>query len=319
MTHATNRLQPESSDSPLPLWLWIDPTRRCNLRCTLCYTRRSHTAQDMTPATLALLLDNLAGDDRLRVRMIHLNWRGEPSLNPHLIDLVRLVGRRFPDVPLQWHTNGTLITSAFAHRLMTTTQPHRIYVSIDGGNQESHERNRGAGTFSVALAGLSRLLNARPCGSGHSVGVYQIEMNVHADAYDRSLLDLLERVDDWVRVYPVLCDGREGPHEGVHTQPVPQQPCWWAGNSLCIAPDGTVSVCLLSHSETGTIGNLLAEPVWTVVSRARTFRAQLSLHGRSSVSHCAACHKPPGDVAAAEPTRNQHVLVAARYVRERAV
>ena len=34
---------------PLKLWLWIDPTRRCNLKCALCYTKASHAASDLTP------------------------------------------------------------------------------------------------------------------------------------------------------------------------------------------------------------------------------------------------------------------------------
>src|SRR5262245_24865741 len=40
-----------------PLWMWIDPTRECGLKCHFCYTKRSHGSDHLTPDTLRRILD----------------------------------------------------------------------------------------------------------------------------------------------------------------------------------------------------------------------------------------------------------------------
>jgi hypothetical protein len=41
------------------LWLWIDPTRRCNLACKLCYTKQSHAREDLSPEDFELIRSEL--------------------------------------------------------------------------------------------------------------------------------------------------------------------------------------------------------------------------------------------------------------------
>src|SRR3546814_3327832 len=56
-----------------PIWLWIDPTSRCNLACRLCYTKFSHGKLDLEPSQLEETLGRLAASDTLEVKGIHLN------------------------------------------------------------------------------------------------------------------------------------------------------------------------------------------------------------------------------------------------------
>src|SRR3546814_1310827 len=51
-----------------PIWLWIDPTSRCNLACRLCYTKFSHGKLDLEPSQLEETLGRLAASDTLEVK-----------------------------------------------------------------------------------------------------------------------------------------------------------------------------------------------------------------------------------------------------------
>ena len=81
---------------------------------------------------------------------------------------------------------------------------HKIFVSIDGGNALSHDLNRGPGTFRKTMKGLKTLLaHVEATGADHlEIGIYQIDLGEPESEYDPEFLDLIERVDDHVKVKP---------------------------------------------------------------------------------------------------------------------
>lgn len=287
----------DRNEPVIPIWLWIDPTRRCNLKCALCYTRASHADFDLEEEDLATILENIRSESRLAVTLVHLNWRGEPLMNPRFAHLLQMTLSSFPGIPCHWHTNGALLSPSIADELCTT-DPHLIYVSIDGGNQQSHDRNRGPGSFEAALRGCENLLASRERnGSAHQIGIYQLDMDVSPDDYDPRFRELTQLVDTWTLERPVLNRGLErtsAMETRANQATRPRGACFWAGNALCIDPKGDVSVCLLSHQPSGVFGNLLREPIWDIVQRLRHFRQVLDQAGRQSVAHCRRCLKKEG-------------------------
>lgn len=285
----------------VPLWVWLDPTRRCNLQCELCYTKHSHANVDMSPDVLQVILERLLSETSFEVRVAHLNWRGEPLMNTDFVQLLQIACARFELGRLHWHTNGSLLKASTAEAICKTTNPHLVYVSIDGGNRASHDRHRGRGTFQSALRGARLLMDARNrSGSGHRIGIYQLDFGVPEREYDPEFLELAESADEWVRVAPLDVDGSTLTLRTRSTlaQRADLGPCFWAGNALCIDPEGGAHVCLLSKGGEARVGDLLREPIATVVERARTFRQRLLENGRASVAHCRACRKPAGDAHA---------------------
>ena len=290
------------------LWLWIDPTRRCNLACELCYTKASHADEDLTPRNLEIMLDNIERSESTEIQKIHLTWRGEPLMNNQFPDLVRIISERYPDTPIEWHTNGVLLKKRIADKVLEASRihrDHRVYVSIDGGNKLAHESNRGLGTYDKTLAGLETILDARGSEKRPQLGLYQLDMGIPVSEYDEKFLELANRVDIWARIAPVHDKGLE-PAEttisadrkiepGDAPSPSPQGACFWAGNSFCVAPNGDVHVCLLSHSKLGVVGNLIRETAEPIHVRAREYRQRLDTLGRDRVTHCTGCLKPCGD------------------------
>ncbi|MDG3438998.1 radical SAM protein [Nitrospirillum amazonense] len=307
----------DQSDQIHPIWLWLDPTSRCNLSCRLCYTKQSHGKLDLEPDDLEQVLIKLATSPTMEVKGIHLNWRGEPLMNPRFAELLAMTRRLLPHSPLQWHTNGTLLTPKRVREILAVPYSHTIYVSIDGGNQASHDLNRGEGSFQKTIKGLRALLDARGRDHGHvRVGVYQIDLNEPLEEYDPEFLELVARVDNHVKVTPLLPGGAHHKlrelddlesDEALHRRmsqdinpslPVPTGACFWAGHTLCMAPDGETSICVISHGAQGVVGNLMTETAETVVGRAVDFRRRMAEDGRQSILLCAGCRKPEGEIHA---------------------
>lgn len=275
---------------PVNLWVWIDPTRQCNLSCELCYTKISHARSNLSLENLSIIIEKLK-DPRVLIRQLHLNWRGEPLMNPKFPELLRFTLERSA-ANVQWHTNGILLSGRAREIVRATSRTHLVYVSIDGGNSLTHDGNRGAGTFRRTLNGLAVLLEERRF-SPVRVGVYQLDLGLPVRDYDPEFLELATQCDEWVRVKPVQ-------HEIVNVQPDADRehrllgPCFWAGNSFSIDPVGEVSICLLSHSEHGVIGNILKEDLGVLLERAGTWRERLAAEGRQAVKHCQSCRKSEG-------------------------
>lgn len=304
------------SNTPLPVWLWLDPTTRCNLSCKLCYTKESHGKLDLDPEDLRGALSRMAASPDIEVKTIHLNWRGEPLMNGRFSELLAVVQETLPDVYLQWHTNGTLLTKKRVQQILDVGYKHKIFVSIDGGNEHSHDANRGVGTFRRSITGLRNLLANDARHDLVEVGLYQIDLGEPLEAYDPDFVELSGMVDDYVKVKPLLPGGAE--HEidelsSLDTDadlnrmmaeelnpkiPVPHGPCFWAGHVLCMGPTGDVWVCIVSHGAQGVVGNMFSEPPELVLQRARAFRARLIEEGRHAILHCSSCRKPEGKIAA---------------------
>ena len=314
-----------------PLWIWIDPTRECGLKCRFCYTKRSHGSEHLSVEKLRRYLDVLLAARGVVLQKLNFNWRGDPLMNPAFLELLEEMEARNLPFPVEFHTNGTTLDHRTATSLVATLNQIQVFVSIDGGNEPSHDFNRGAGTYRKALAGLARLLDARGARSTPRIGVFQLSMGVPESSYDPEFVRLAGAADEWVRINPihptsgrrvrprvsagddsvvgdsaaplnVSPDDRWWAREVPSRDERPQGPCFWAGNALFIAPDGDAYVCLLSHSRDGVLGNLLTTPVEEIVERGRRFRGDIERLTREGIDHCARCRVAEGD-----PVGGSHV------------
>ena len=277
------------------IWVWMDISGTCNLTCRDCYTKQSHEAVLVSPEGFRETLEKFA-ESGAAFQKLHLNWRGEPTTNKKLPVLLDLRNQIMPGVPIEFHTNGTLLTQKNCAAIIARTIPDDlIYVSIDGGCREAHEDNRGIGTWEPTLAGLEMLLDARdaaPESRQPHLGIYEIFYD-RRTRYDSALMRLSKRCASWMRVSVIQTGGEERPFSYLTT---PQGPCFWAGNALCITARGDVHVCLLSFRPDGRVGNIFRDDLRQIVANARKFRERIADKGRDNISHCKGCQKTEGTV-----------------------
>lgn len=234
------------------------------------------------------ILENLLSSP-VSVIKLHLNWRGEPASNPRLSQMLASL----VDTPWQteWHTNATLLSPRRAMDIVHANPHQSIFLSLDGGTKDSFERNRGQGTWAKALAGAQNLVDARGDNTFPRIGVYQLDLGVEPNEYDRQFLSLLDQVDDYIVVPPVAVDGGlAGPPSSAFE--IPAEPCFWLGNSLAVDVHGGAWTCLL---ERGTrLGSLLTDSVNTLLDRALAMRHKVEEETRAVIPGCAGCRKMAG-------------------------
>lgn len=135
------------------------PTETCNLRCPMCnqwgeegyFLRGAREAQHMEEAGLSRLVQGL--DPATTLLSIH---GGEPFAYRHIETLLEIAGERAFDVLIT--TNGTLMEKHLEP--LARVKNLSLLFSIDG-DQETHDRIRGAGNFQRSTEGLSALFELR--------------------------------------------------------------------------------------------------------------------------------------------------------------
>ncbi len=297
-----------------PLWIWIDPTKQCDLKCKLCYTKQFHREEHLEVSTFKKIIDSIFSSQVI-VQKFHLNWKGEPLLNPNLIEIIELLESYNLYFPWEFHTNGTSIDEEYALKLMKTIKTGSIYVSIDGGNKVSHEFNRGPNSFDKTISGLEYLINAKDkIKSSAKIGVFQIDLGVPDNEYDKNFIRLTKQVDDWVRVQPFHpINGAQIDVNAIKTKSktknnkiytpanrwwllnvpdksyLPNKSCFWAGNALFFETDGSTKICLMNKTSDGFLGNINDNRLTKLIDNAENFRDMIESKGRQNVSHCKGC------------------------------
>jgi MoaA/NifB/PqqE/SkfB family radical SAM enzyme len=134
-----------------PLYVKMKLVWTCNLRCGMCNHWRWASDAPLKLDQLNPIVDELA---ELGCRKIHLSG-GEPTLHPHLADLVAHISGRGLRVTMT--TNATMITRERAG-LLAEAGLNGVNVSIDSPNPHLHDRIRGVkGSWKRAVKGCRAL------------------------------------------------------------------------------------------------------------------------------------------------------------------
>jgi sulfatase maturation enzyme AslB (radical SAM superfamily) len=271
------------------LWLWLDVCSACNLSCRHCYTLNLQQNRRMSLEEFRKYIDVLS-DERVEVVKCHLNWRGEPSLNRELPSMLATLWEKVPNWPVEWHTNATAISQDFAEALVNAHPTQCISLSLDGGNQQTFESNRGLGSWKRAIEGARRLVAARRRQTSVRLQIHQIDLGAKFEDFDPEFVELLRTLDSFKSVYPVTPNGRFVQLDS--STPKPRGPCFWLGNALCVAPNGDAFTCLLSSGS--RLGSLIDDDVISLWNRARSWRGQMQTGGRPCVVGCKDCEMREG-------------------------
>ncbi len=140
-----------------PFRLWVDITSRCNLRCAACPQRLlpPDQRQDLDPAVLASLVDQVAAGAAREVNLFH---RGEPLLHPRLGQWVA----RFKQAGalVRVHTNATLLDQERVEMLLDAGLD-LLTLSVDSLHPADYAAARVGAELARTLAGLELLLAQR--------------------------------------------------------------------------------------------------------------------------------------------------------------
>ena len=136
---------------PLPVYVQLYPTTRCNQRCSFCFNAEGSRTADLTFNKALALLDILAEN---RINDIDI-MGGEPFLLPWMPDFIE--AGLFKGFSINISTNGSM--PGLLQRLRGTSQERfNIGVSLEGSTAEKHGRLTGADNFASAFESIKDLV-----------------------------------------------------------------------------------------------------------------------------------------------------------------
>ena len=150
------RLQVESGES-CPFHVQLHLTNRCNLKCKHCYEGDRDRVEEWDYDELTRLIEQL--EDTF------IKWNvegeislvgGEPTLYPHLIDVMHRINcsksiKRFAIL-----TNGVYFSDELIEAILITKPT--VQISIDGTTEEKHDFIRGRGNYAKAIKNIEKLV-----------------------------------------------------------------------------------------------------------------------------------------------------------------
>lgn len=131
-----------------PIYLHIEPTGACNLKCTLC-ARTTSITREMSHMSFERFKKVLDEVDPLYVAFIGF---GEPFLNKELFRMIQYAKKR--GILTKVSTNSTMLKPK---EIVESGLDH-IQFSIDGANKESFEKIRIGANFSEVKNNIKELL-----------------------------------------------------------------------------------------------------------------------------------------------------------------
>ena len=139
-----------------PVFIWLEPTNRCNLRCPLCPTGEGLQRKwnDMSLELFREILEKLKKANPL---LLTLHLAGEPLLAPNIFEMIRLA--RAAGFQTTLSTNATLLTEEMSRRLIEAGL-QSIRLDFCSSKEKFEEVRRGA-SWDKVYANIITLLKTK--------------------------------------------------------------------------------------------------------------------------------------------------------------
>jgi radical SAM protein with 4Fe4S-binding SPASM domain len=141
-----------------PFVLMVEPTNFCNLKCPLCPSGNG----DMTRPRGIMPFEHFKRifEEQADHLFLLMLWnQGEPFINKHLTDMVRLATSH--NVPTLTSTNVHYIQSLENAEDIVDSGLSEMVVSLDGITPETYKQYRVGGNFDRVLNGIRLLVEAK--------------------------------------------------------------------------------------------------------------------------------------------------------------
>ena len=137
-----------------PLTCWYIITEECDLHCKFCFADSTKPWPDeLTTQEIYALLDNIAEAGTQAI----VFGGGEPTLREDLVEVMHYAAR-YKNMFVALNTHGQWLDRKYVTRLVNAGVS-QVKVSVDG-LKESHDWNRGEGTFDKCIQALKNCVDA---------------------------------------------------------------------------------------------------------------------------------------------------------------
>ena len=153
-----------------PIFVQIEPTLHCNLRCSMCMNpTTSRERRHMSLYEFKRILQEIPP-----LSKISLVGAGEPLLNPEIFEMIKCAKSR--RILVGFATNGMLLNDENC-RMIADSMPDWINISVDSAHKEKYESIRDGADFEVLTENIKRLLNLNHNRGSFEISIWFVLMN----------------------------------------------------------------------------------------------------------------------------------------------
>lgn len=293
-----------------PLAANIEPTNKCNLRCTECPSGQAVLTRPrgfMESPLFYSIIDQLSPF----INYLTLYFQGEPYLNPRFFDFIKYA--RSKKIYVTSSTNGHYLSAETAAETIKSGL-NRLIISLDGTNQETYESYRAGGSFEKVINGIKALVEAkrelhssRPFlviqflvlknnqhqlkeikKLGKKLGVDKVEYKSAQFSQYQYGNPLIPDLDKYSRYRKIPdASGSSVRYRSKNTLP---RHCFRMWSSCVITWDGKVVPCCFDKDARHILGDIAENPIGKIwESRAADIFRQQILEEREKIEICKNC------------------------------
>ena len=257
-------LATEKIKTKFPLYILIEPTSICNLRCVMCFqTDKSfgNNKEFMGKMDLGLLRSIIDQAVDGGTKAITFASRGEPTMHPNLDVMLDYVKGKFLEVKL--NTNGLLLNDNLSRSILENEVTDLVF-SIDSYERKNYEEIRKKAKFDHVVKNIERFIELRESEFPH----HRTTVRVSGVKVDES--QSKKRFNEfWGGLvdYNVLVD-LQARWDTYNNDPLPPERLSVCGDlfeRMYIWWDGKVNPCDVDYKSTLSVGDLKGktiEEIW---------------------------------------------------------
>jgi radical SAM protein with 4Fe4S-binding SPASM domain len=275
-------------DEGFPLHIDIEASSACNLKCPMCprtQLAKENVAQYAKILDFELFKRIVDEAAQIGVYSMKLNWRGEPLMNPRIIDMIKYAKQKgFVDVLM--NTNAVLLDENISRSIVEAGLDNLIY-SFDSPYKEAYEKIRIGANYEQVLANIRRFHEIREEMNSVSplTRVQMVRMPENEESFHdfvnlfKGIADIIasNEVADWETYVPVPNDTKFS--------------CSQLWQRIFVAANGDITCCCMDFGLLSGMGNIkdtTIQSAWNSDAHKEILRKHKDLQWHQ-VEICAKC------------------------------
>ena len=138
-------------------YIQIETGTACNYRCVYCPVAYLPRRGGLMPLSLVRRLADQLGEFR-NLELMYLNGYDEPTLNPYLVDCIRILGPLGAKIILL--TNGTRLTTELAERIVETGATIEFDIHLSAAEPGGFRRVHQSPLFASIMRNLDQIASS---------------------------------------------------------------------------------------------------------------------------------------------------------------
>jgi len=281
----------------VPLNLDLEITTRCNLKCIMCvHSFDPPKPQDMDLTLTKKIIKEFTSKGGLAIKYSYI---GEPTLYPHLVELIRY-SKENGIIDTRLVTNGTLLTPKLSHDLIEAGLDF-ITFSVDSMSPHIYKQIRVRGNLHSVIANIQEFKGIRD-----SLGLDKPKIQIQVIPMELNRLELESK--EYHKFYKQFADIIwQSPYckdltTSFNMGATPNFFCTGPFQRILVRVNGDIWLCCGSRLESKCIGNyanMNLEDVWNgkFIKKIRRYLNEGKAH---LISPCRECeeryYKKGGDI-----------------------